>query len=400
MRRRAARGYFADASFMKITARKLSGEVCHVEVDEHVFKKVTVTDEDILDLPWIAPGLVDIQVNGFGGVDFNRAIESDDAWHHAARQLYAHGCTGFLIALITNTDEGYRKLLTDLTGRINLDPRNCLGFHMEGPWLNPDPGYRGAHRAEWMRKPDVKTLEAWSAVAGPLLKLVTLAPEVDFDAAASVIRAGVADKIQFFLGHSGAMGEMLAGAVEVGAVGWTHLGNAAPATAPKFENVIFHALAHPGLMASLIPDGLHLPPHVFRALARALSLAQPSRLLLTTDAMAAAGADRKGRYTLGEVEVEVSDDGSARLPTAGGPGSGRLAGSTLTPFEGVFRAERMSGLFLEDVWAAFSTRPAALLGFKHGIARGNSADFCLISPEKTPYLLATYHRGKCVYEAP
>ncbi len=134
---------------MKITARKLSGEVCHVEIEEHVFKKVTTTKEDILDLPWIAPGLVDIQVNGFGGVDFNRAIESDDAWHHAAQQLYAHGCTGFLIALITNTDEGYRKLLTDLTGRINLDPRNCLGFHMEGPWLNPDPGYRGAHRAEW-----------------------------------------------------------------------------------------------------------------------------------------------------------------------------------------------------------------------------------------------------------
>ncbi len=380
---------------MKITARLLSGEVCQVEFDEHVFKKVTKVKEDILDLPWIAPGLVDIQVNGFGGVDFNRAIESDDAWHHATQQLYASGCTGFLIALITNTEEGYRKLLTDLTGRIELDPRNCLGFHMEGPWLNPDPGYRGAHRAEWMRKPEVKTLEAWWKMAGPLLKLVTLAPEVDFDAAAAVIRAGVAKDIQFFLGHSAAMGEVLSGAAEVGAVGWTHLGNAAPATAPKFENVLFHALAHPSLMASLIPDGLHLPPHVFRALARSLNQSQPPRLLLTTDAMAAAGAGKKGKYMLGEVEVEVGDDGAARLP-----GSGRLAGSTLTPFEGVFRAERMSGLFLEDVWAAFSTRPASLLGMKQGIAKGNSADFCLISPEKTPYLLATYHRGKCVYEAP
>jgi len=380
---------------MKITARTLSGKVCDVQIDEHVFKKITVRKKDILDLPWIAPGLVDIQINGFAGVDFNRAIESDDAWHHAAKQLYAHGCTGFLIALITNTEEGYRRLLTKLTGRINLDPRNCLGFHMEGPWLNPDPGYRGAHRAEWMQKPGLRLLEEWWAIAGPLLKLVTLAPEIDPEASAQVIRAGVEKKIQFFIGHSGAMGETLRSAMEAGAVGWTHLGNATPATAPKFENVILHALAQPGLLASLIPDGLHLPPHAFRVLARALGQANPSRLLLTTDAMAGAGAEKPGSYTLGDVQVEVGADGSARLP-----GSGRLAGSTLTPFQGAFLAERMAGIFLEDAWTAFSTRPASLLGLKHGLAEGNSADFCLLSPEKTPYLLATYHRGKCVYEAP
>jgi N-acetylglucosamine-6-phosphate deacetylase len=117
--------------------------------------------------------------------------------------------------------------------------------------------------------------------------------------------------------------------------------------------------------------------------------------LLTTDAMAGAAAEKPGNYTLGDVQVEVGADGAARLPE-----SGRLAGSTLTPFQGVFHAERMAGIFLEDAWAAFSTRPASLLGFKHGLSEGNSADFCLISPEKTPYLLATYHRGKCVYEAP
>jgi N-acetylglucosamine-6-phosphate deacetylase len=379
---------------MKLTARHLSGEVCHLEIDSGLFTKVTTTREDTLDLPWIAPGLIDIQVNGFAGVDYNRPLSSDEAWRDATQQLYAQGCTGFLIALITNTDEGYAARLTELTAQLARDPRNCLGFHMEGPWLNPDPGYRGAHRAEWMRPPDVATLEAWRAIAGPWLKLITLAPEIDPARAARVIRAGLAHDIRFFLGHSAAMGEVLAGALEVGAVGWTHLGNAAPAIVPKFDNVIFHALSQPGLVASLIPDGLHLPPHAFRALARALH--QTGRLLLTTDAMAAAGAATStGHFTLGEVEVEVAADGSARLP-----GSGRLAGSTLTPFEGVVRAERMSGLLLQDVWTAFSTRPADLLGSKHGIARGNSADFCLLSPESNPYLLATYHRGVCVFEAP
>jgi N-acetylglucosamine-6-phosphate deacetylase len=385
---------------MKITARTLHGQVCHVQVEDHVFKKITPDKADILDLPWIAPGLIDIQINGFAGVDFNRALESDDAWHHAAQQLYAHGCTGFLIALITNAEEGYRRLLTDLSGRILLDPRNCLGFHMEGPWLNPDPGYRGAHKAEWMQKPSLRLLEEWWKIAGPLLKLITIAPEIDPEASAEVIRAGVKKKIQFFLGHSGAMGETLTAAMEAGAVGWTHLGNAVPATVPKFENVIFHALAQSGLLASLIPDGQHLPPHAFRVLARALEKSHHPRLLLTTDAMAGAAAGKSGAYTLGDVQVEVGADGSARLPTVGVPGSGRLAGSTLTPFQGVFLAERMGGLFLENAWEAFSTRPASLLGLKHGIAEGNSADFCLISPEKTPYLLATYHRGKCVYEAP
>jgi N-acetylglucosamine-6-phosphate deacetylase len=380
---------------MKITARCLSGRICDVQIEGPIFKKITAHKEDILDLPWIAPGLIDIQVNGFAGIDFNRPFESDEAWRHATGQLYAAGCTGFLIALITNREEAYGELLTGLTARIKRDTCNCLGFHMEGPWLNPDPGYRGAHRAEWMSTPDLHLLEKWGEVAGNLLKLITIAPETHLDAALRVIGEGRKQGIQFFLGHSAAMGETLARAIAAGAAGWTHLGNAVPATVPKFENVIFHALAQPRLLASLIPDGLHLPPHVFRALARALSDTASSRLLLTTDAMAGAAAERPGAYTLGEVEVEVGADGSARLP-----GSKRLAGSTLTPFAGVFLAEQMSGLFLEEVWEAFSVRPASLLQFGHGLAEGNTADFCLLSPEKKPYLLATYHRGKCVYEAP
>ena len=379
---------------MKITARTLSGQVCEVQIKGTVFEKITPISEDILDLPWIAPGLIDIQINGFGGIDFNRLLDSEEAWMHATQQLYAHGCTGFLIALITNQEEGYRQLLTQLTTQINRDARNCLGFHMEGPWLNPDPGYRGAHRADWMQKPSLRLLEEWEELAGPLVKLITMAPEVDVEASLQVIAAAVKKEIAFFLGHSGAMGETLSRAVQAGAVGWTHLGNAVPATVPKFENVILHTLAQSGLFASLIPDGLHLPPHAFKVFAQLLNQTDPSRLLLTTDAMAGAGADPAGHYTLGEVEVELGADGSARLP-----GSGRLAGSTLTPFRGVFLAEQMGGLYLEDAWTAFSTRPASLLKIDHGLKVGNSADFCLLSPEKVPSLFATYHRGKCVYEA-
>jgi N-acetylglucosamine-6-phosphate deacetylase len=385
---------------MKITARGLSGKIIDVQIEDGIFKKITAHKGELLDLPWIAPGLVDIQINGFAGIDFNRALESEAAWDHATRQLYAHGCTGFLIALITNREEGYRELLGQLAARVQGDPRNCLGFHMEGPWLNPDPAFRGAHRGDWMQKPGIRLLKEWRSITGDLIKIITLAPEIDLEQSVKIIQAGSKEGVHFFIGHSGAMGETLERAVAAGAVGWTHLGNAAPALAPKFDNVLFHALAQPNLMTSLIPDGLHVPAYAFRALARALEQSTPSRLLLTTDAMAGAASEGPGRYTLGEVEVEVGADGSARLFDAASPGQGRLAGSTLTPFQGVFRAERMAGIYLEDAWEAFSTRPASVLGLTCGLAEGQPADFCLISPEKEPYLLATYHRGKCVYEAP
>ena len=379
---------------MKLVARTLSGLASAIEIDGPVFQSIVPLRSDSPDLPWIAPGLVDLQVNGFAGIDFNRALESDDAWQHATHQLYAYGCTSFLIALITNREEASRDLLTGLSQRIARRPRNCLGFHLEGPWLNPGPGTRGAHRPEWMQPATPRLLDDWRSLVGDLLKLVTLAPEIETAAALDVIRAGVGHRIAFFLGHSEAIGDTLQRAVDAGAVGWTHLGNAVPATVPKFDNVILHVLAQSGLRASLIPDGLHLPPHAFRALAQSLARATPSRLLLTTDAMAGAAAP-PGTYTLGEVVVRVGADGAARLPD-----SGRLAGSTLTPFAGVLRAQKMAALGLEATWNAFSRHPASLLGLDHEILAGNSADFCLLSPEKEPRLLSTWHCGQCVYAAP
>ena len=107
---------------MKIIARILSGEIVEVEFNQGYFTSIKPKKIEILDLPWIAPGLIDIQVNGFGGVDFNRAMPSPDDWRQATGELYRNGCTGFLIALITNTEEGYRERLKELTAHIRRDP--------------------------------------------------------------------------------------------------------------------------------------------------------------------------------------------------------------------------------------------------------------------------------------
>jgi len=328
------------------------------------------------ELPVLAPGLVDLQVNGFAGVDFNRAEGlAPEAWDRACRALLVHGCTAFHATLITHAPEVLEGLLGLLGERIAENPRNCAGIHLEGPFLNPDPGTRGAHDPALMIPCNEALFTRWQQSARGQIRRITLAPEVDPAAALPFIRKRVAEGVRVSIGHSLAMGEALREAVAAGASCWTHLGNAAPREADKFENVFLHALAQEASFhASMIPDGLHVPPHAFRALARALG----PRLHLTTDAMAGAGLPapqpgRKTSATLGYRTAELDASGRAVLP-----GTDKLAGSTLSPLVGPFLASGMSGLPWEECWEAFSVRPAAWMGLDHGLAVGLPADAVLL----------------------
>jgi N-acetylglucosamine-6-phosphate deacetylase len=259
-----------------------------------------------------------------------------------------------------------------------------LGYHLEGPFLNPAPGTRGAHPPEVMRPADAAWFDGpWKALEGQI-KLITLAPETNADGGVAFIQDSIRRGIRISIGHSEAMGEGLMRAVEAGAITWTHLGNAVGSPMPKFENVIFHALAQDRVKCFLIPDGHHVPPHVFKVLARTLG----DRLLLTTDAMSGAGAGR-GNFTLAATEVTVTEEGVARHPV-----TGRLAGSTLRPVDGVFKAAKMAECDWPEMWDAFSTRVAAQLGLRHGLEAGCPADFCLLSPGTIPRLIATVQRGE------
>jgi len=362
-----------------------------VTVEEGKFVSLTPAAEQA-DLPWIGPGLIDVQINGFGGVDFNRPGLTPEEWRHACTRLRAQGCTGFLATLITHSDAETTQLLDDLNRCRTAEPANCLGFHLEGPFLNPDPGTRGAHDPAQMIPADSALFDRWNEIAGGAIRFLTLAPEIAPQAALALIGQVRAAGVHVSIGHSTAMGETLRRAVDAGAETWTHLGNAVPRQIDKFENVLLHALAEERISAFLIPDGLHLPPHAFLALARALG----SRLLLTTDAMSGAAAPAgQDRFSLGAQEVEVSADGRAVLP-----GSGRLAGSTLTPFAGVFRAAELGGMSWAAAWESFSIRPARLLGLDHGIAAGRAADFCLFRTEPGPRMLGTFEKGEAVWHDP
>jgi N-acetylglucosamine-6-phosphate deacetylase len=376
---------------MQILARHYhTGQALRVTIKSGRYESIEDHSVDSPELPWIAPGLVDIQINGSGGIDFNRCPIDRTGWLQATDNLFKHGCTHFLITLITNVRQGYRDLIEQIEPLRGNEPRNCVGYHFEGPFLNPEPGYHGAHDANWMTSPRIELFGEWQELTRGSVRLITMAPEVDLPAGLEFIEYLRGQKTLVSLGHSAVMGDELEQVVSAGASCWTHLGNAAPnPPEDKFRNVIFYALAEERLLASLIPDTKHLPPYVFRVMSRALG----ERLLLTTDAMAGAGAG-PGHYSLGPMDIEVGDDLCARIP-----GQPYLAGSTLMPFAGVFLAAQMSGLPWAKMWDAFSVRPARWLSIDHELVIKKPAHFCLFETKPEPRLVATYHNGEKVFSA-
>lgn len=321
---------------------------------------------------WLAPGLFDVQVNGFGGVDFQADTVGGVDLTRAVVALRRAGCLRFLVTLITDEWTALvarLKWLRELR-ETALEVRAAIaGWHVEGPFLSAEPGYHGAHDPSLMRDPTPELLRELREAAGDLPLLVTLAPERA--GSLEAIAAARALGITISLGHTNAPAETLARAARAGATGFTHLGNACPQGLDRHDNIVWRALDTPGLRVSLIPDGRHVSPALFRLVHRCLPA---GALLYTTDAMAAAGA-APGRYSLGRLELEVGADRVVRQP-----GQTNFAGSALTPVEGVFRAARMLGAPWQETWRRWSEAPARWLGLSPGLEVGGTADFCLVRP--------------------
>jgi len=300
------------------------------------------------------PVLFDFQVNGFAGVDFQRDGLTPADWSRAARALRGHGARAIFVTFVTaRVDRLCRRLEACERARSRSPVLRSLvaGYHLEGPWLSPEAGYRGAHPPGPMHAPSAAEFDRLQAAADGRIRLVTLAPEWPGspDFIAHLVRRGAAAS----LGHTNASASQIDAAIAAGARFATHVGNGVPQTLHRHDNVVQRLLARDELTACFIPDGIHLPPFVLRNFVRA----KPAgRVLFTTDCMAGAGAG-PGRYTLGELEVLVGADGVARMP--GGAG---FAGSTLTPDEGVRRVAAYLGLAEAEAVRLWSEAPAAAFG--------------------------------------
>lgn len=275
----------------------------------------------------IGPGLFDLQVNGYAGVDFNDTALTAGALDRALEAMLADGVTGCLPTLITASPEQLHerfRALDDAVRLSRLGPAMVPGYHLEGPFLNAAEGYRGCHPPAAMIDPDPALIDRLDLTLSRPILMVTLAPERrgGVEAIAALHRRGKTVAI----GHSAADHDGIAAAVQAGASLSTHLGNGLPQDLPKLNNSLLAQLAQPGLQATLIADGHHIPPAALAALIR---LKGPENCILTTDAVVAAAAP-EGRYCFAGMEIERDAAGAVRQP--GGIG---LAGSALCLDEAV-----------------------------------------------------------------
>lgn len=320
---------------------------------------------------WIAPALVDLQVNGFGGIDFQQDNLSPENLVKATHHLRAAGCSRCLLTLITDQ---WPRLLARLRHLREIRQRSTelrhaiAGWHIEGPFLSAAPGFCGAHDPTLMLDPTPEHLRELREATGDELVVLTLDPERTN--ALSAIEEAVALGMKVSLGHTNASAEVLAEAVQRGATGFTHLGNGCPRELDRHDNILWRVLETRGLRISLIPDTIHVSPALFRLAHRALPT---DSIYYISDAMSAAGM-KPGRYPLGPLELEVGADQVVRLP-----GKPNFAGAALRPIDGVFRAAKMLDCSWRETWPRFSEVPAKWMGLPCELAAGNPADFCLLT---------------------
>jgi N-acetylglucosamine-6-phosphate deacetylase len=326
---------------------------------------------------YLAPGFIDLQLNGAFGLDFTVDPHTIPA---VAEKLPRYGVTAFLPTIITSPPE---TVATAQDVWRNFSGENCakpLGLHVEGPFFNP--AKKGAHNPAYLRLPSPAAVETWTAASG--VKLVTLAPELP--GALETITALVEQGVVVSAGHSMAtLAEAEAG-FTAGVTYGTHLFNAMPPLHHREPGLAMALLNSPAVVG-VIADGIHFHP----ALAQMVWQMKQTQVNLVTDAMAALGMP-PGRYQLGSQEVEVTD-------TQATLADGTLAGSVLALDQALRNWVTWTNCTPAEAVATVTSTPAALLGLAHQIghiAAGYPADLVVLSPDLQ--VEKTFINGQLVYQ--
>ncbi len=265
----------------------------------------------------------DLQVNGYAGTDFCSTSLTGEQLHNACRALADDGVDGILATLITDGIESLASKLAEiirLREQDELARRVIVGFHVEGPFLNPSPGFIGAHEPLCVRPANLDDARRLLDAGAGLVKLFTLAPEQD---AGSAVTGFLAEQgVVVSAGHCDPTLDQLKAAIDNGLSMVTHFGNGCPVELPRHDNVLQRYLSlREHLWFCFIPDGAHVD---FIALKNYLDFVGVDRSIMTTDAISAAKMG-PGLHEISGISVEVDEAGVARRP-----GSPNLAGSTIT----------------------------------------------------------------------
>ncbi len=380
-----------------LTARHFAtGEWTRIELDGSRLREVCRAPSDAppsdLD-PWVAPAFWDLQVNGRWGVSFSDSTITPEQVVRIAEAQARMGTSRFCPTLITASREstlaGVRSI-AEACDRSPITNHQVLGIHLEGPWISPIDGYRGAHPRDNVRDPDWNEFRELQDASGDRIRLVTLAPERP--GAMDFLRRLVQSDVKVAIGHSAAEPDLIDEAIALGLSLITHLGNGVPAILPRHPNILWSLASKSSLWTSFIADGQHVDR---RTLAFMMKWRR-RRSFIVSDASPLAGSE-PGLYG----PWEVRDDG--RIVVAGTP---YLAGSNGTMLGSVENLIRWVPFSARRAIDAATVGPARALGMvPPRIATGEPADLVLLrwnTPEvgreddRALQLLGTIVQGECI----
>lgn len=303
-------------------------------------------------------GLIDLQVNGYGGIDFSASDLTVQQVKDVCRLLQERGTSRFLATLVSAPVRLYERNLSIIKQAREEDPTAfsmIVGFHIEGPFISRQDGARGAHDKRYVSLPNTSLLKRILAVGRPLVRMLTVAPELP--GIEDVIALAKDEDVIVSMGHTLAQADQIERAIEVGASCVTHLGNGIPLMVNRTDNPIFSFLAHGALTVMLITDGHHLPPAFIRTVIRACNL---DHIVVTSDSAPLAGMPPGSYVSLGGT-VELEPSGRLFIPS-----QGCLAGSSACLADCAHYLEKRIGLVPTDVLRLTRTHPARLLGIAEG----------------------------------
>ena len=322
------------------------------------------------DLPIVAPGLFDIQINGGLGNDFSSETITVEQAAEVFRQVIGTGVFRFCPTFITNSAEAYRHGVLTLMELLETYPEfqpAMAGIHLEGPFIANETGPRGSHPPKYCVPYNLELIEELQRISCGRIRIVTLSPT--YDGAAEFIGQLTALGILVATGHTNASPNQISEAAAAGARLATHLGNATHHEIPKWGNYFFAQLTDDRLTASMIADGFHLSPMMMRTILRTKGL---GRIVLISDQADVAGLP-PGKYKSGPCALEILKNGKITLAA----NNYLLAGASYPLARDLCNVMAVAGLSLAEVFPLCTTHPAALLG-EPAFSNGDDADFLAV----------------------
>lgn len=286
-----------------------SGQNVEIRIDEGEIVGVESLNESD-KLPFISPGFIDTQFNGYAGLDYSAEKFAQKDVLKMTEILASAGTTCHFPTIVTSSRDVTTKNLQTITLALADFPELSTaipGIHIEGPYISSEDGARGAHDLKFVRDPDYDEFAEWQNAAGGRIRQLTLAPELP--GAMDFISRVSSEGVIISIGHTAADPEIIKEAVNAGARMSTHLGNGSHGMMPRLKNYIWEQLASDGMYASIITDGYHLPSSVVKVFLRTKGM---DRIILVSD-VAELGGMQPGIYKWKDIDVEVFKDGHLGL---------------------------------------------------------------------------------------